>query len=810
MKFDLILHSMTYESGQLAGVTPGFFATSAGKRAARGRQDDLLLMLLSIKRGKTFNRETIHEWQERLSADFFKTSGSVTTAMRTVIDEINVFLLEQNLKLFEDRDRQVAHLSLGVIHHDTLFIAQCGSSHAFLVNDVGLQHFFDADVGVRGLGVSRTPNVRYYQSGLKQGDYVLLSPLPPQSWDAGTLVHSGKPNLEQLWRRLHHQMPADQIAGLIQVVQGDGKIRYLPEQKKAETKEEPKKSAFATEPGIKQSPSTPVDQLKDPLAKAMDQAEQSTDEVKVQDLPLFQPIQEEMASSIPSEPLVEESKLVNLEADDFNPVSDLSQQSEGAIDQVNIEGEGALESLVESPKAEISPDQEKPKIDLIKELESSKQDVYKGLAKFLTGFRKSNEKIKHFFSLLGQKLFPSWAANPEKLSTGTMLAIAIIVPILVVAFAFSIYMARGKEHQYLYYLAQAQAAANNAVLMEDTLDQRETWNQVLFWTNQAGSYKESQEVTALESQALAALDQLDGAVRLIYKQAIIGEQVASLDIQKIIPLGTDLYLLDSYAGSVLHLTQTNRGYQVDPSFVCQSSVYDGIKVSKLVDVVSVPINNPHKAPILAVDESGTLLYCAPGKQPLARSLTPPETGWQGVRAMMYDSGMLYLLDPASNALWVYSGSGVEFSEEPESYFSEYPMDLSQAIDFAANGEELFILFSDGHVADCLASGLSFSALKCSDPAQFNDERVGVDKLNIQDLKFGQLSYSPPPDPSLFFLAPEAAEIYQFSLRLNLNRVYRANTSNDALPERRATAFALSSSRTAFIAFGNQLFYAVVP
>ncbi len=788
MKYDLILHSLTYESGQLAEATPGFFAAPAGKRAARGRQDDLLLMLLSIKKGKVFNRESVLEWQERLSADFFKTSGSVTTAMRTVIDEINIFLLEQNLKLIEDRDRQSAYLSLGVIHHDTLFIAQCGLSHAFLINDVGLQHFFDADVGVRGLGLSRTPNVRFFQSAVKHDDFIILSPLPPQSWDPTTLVHSGKPNLEQLWRRLHHQLPDDQIAGLVQIVQGEGKISYLPKPTKAAGKEEGLKPADVSQLATNQPPI----------------------EEKVDDLPLFNQIQEAPVSSIPQVVQADISQLEVAEGEDLISQDDSTEVLEVKSKDVIQEEDTEAESALSIPETEISTDQEKPKIDLKQELENSKQDVYKGLAKFLAGYRKSNEKVKHFFTLLGHKLFPSLAANPEKLSTGTMLAIAIIVPLLVVALAFSIYMARGREYQYSYYLAQAQAAANNAVLMENSLDQREAWNQVLYWTGLAESYNQSQQVTALESQAMAELDKLDGAFRLIYKQAIIGEQVASLDIRKIIPLGTDLYLLDSYAGSVLHLTQTNQGYQIDPNFVCQSSVYDGVKVGKLVDVVSIPINNPHKAPILAVDESGTLLYCAPSKQPVAKSLTPPATGWQGIQAMMIDSGMLYLLDPNSNALWVYSGSGVEFTEEPESYFSEYPLNLSQAIDFTANGEELFILFEDGHVADCLASGLSFSALKCSDPAQFNDERAGVDKLDFQALKFGQVSYSPPPDPSLFFLEPQAAEIYQFSLRLNLNRIYRANTSNDALPNRSSTAFALSSSRTAFIAFGNQLFYAVVP
>mgnify|MGYP007012350220 FL=1 len=78
------------------------------------------------------------------------------------------------------------------------------------------------------------------------------------------------------------------------------------------------------------------------------------------------------------------------------------------------------------------------------------------------------------------------------------------------------------------------------------------------------------------------------------------------------------------------------------------------------------------------------------------------------------------------------------------------------------------------------------------------------------MRFGQLSYSPPPDPSIYYLEPELGELYQFSLRLNLNRMLRAAGNSGVLPNKPVTAFDVSSNRQVFLAYGNELFYAIMP
>ncbi|MCJ7695639.1 MAG: hypothetical protein MUO40_09445, partial [Anaerolineaceae bacterium] len=115
MIFDLNLFSMTYTNGQLQPEVPAFFAASAIKRAARGRQEDALIILLNLKGDNPLPQDEQKDWLEKLSNLFFKTSGSVTSAMRLVIDSVNNALMERNLKLVSDHDRLSADLSLAVI-----------------------------------------------------------------------------------------------------------------------------------------------------------------------------------------------------------------------------------------------------------------------------------------------------------------------------------------------------------------------------------------------------------------------------------------------------------------------------------------------------------------------------------------------------------------------------------------------------------------------------------------------------------------------------------------------------------------------
>ena len=387
--------------------------------------------------------------------------------------------------------------------------------------------------------------------------------------------------------------------------------------------------------------------------------------------------------------------------------------------------------------------------------------------------------------------------------------IAILVPLLLVGLTTFIYLSQGQGNEYGYFLAQAEASANNAALMQTDDLKREGWNQTIQWLDKAAAYQKSDEVNALYLRARLALDELDGAKRLIYKPAFATGLYPDMNVSNIISLNRDLYLLDQTSGDVRHLTLQSRGYTLDEEFQCGPGTFGGVEVGKLVDMLAIPINNPAKAPILAIDAAGNILFCAVGVSPTAASLLPPDGGWQDLESIAFDSGRLLALDSSANAIWIYRGFSSSFDQVPDSYFDDMPVQLQDAVDLAVSGDELFLLHADGHSSHCLASQISGS-ISCDDPYPYQDLIGGDTGIDFANLTFNQLAYSPPPDPSIYFLEPETAELYQFSLRLNLNQVLRSGLSDGSLPTDRATAFAVAANRQVFLAFGNAVYYAILP
>ena len=282
-----------------------------------------------------------------------------------------------------------------------------------------------------------------------------------------------------------------------------------------------------------------------------------------------------------------------------------------------------------------------------------------------------------------------------------------------------------------------------------------------------------------------------------------------MSVSNIISLNRDLYLLDQTSGEVRHLTLQSQGYSLDEAFRCGPGSIGGVQVGKLVDMLAIPINNPAKAPILAIDAAGNLLYCAVGSNPTAAILLPPDGGWQELKSIAFDAGKLLVLDSAANAIWIYRGFSSNFDQVPVSYFDAMPVKLQEAVDLAVSKDELFLLHADGHSSHCLASQISGS-VTCEDPYPYQDAVGGGAGVDLASLKFNQMAYSPPPDPSIYFLEPETAELYQFSLRLNLNQVLRPGLSDGSLPTAKATAFAVAANRQVFLAFGNAVYYAILP
>ena len=270
----------------------------------------------------------------------------------------------------------------------------------------------------------------------------------------------------------------------------------------------------------------------------------------------------------------------------------------------------------------------------------------------------------------------------------------------------------------------------------------------------------------------------------------------------------DLYMLDGNSGNVIRAVASDQGYIVDDSFQCGPGPIGVTEAGMLTNIVPWPHGFLPEATVLGLDDRGNVIYCTPGKPPGLEPLTPSlSQSWGIPTAMTLDLGDLYVLDPTENAVWVYWDS--EFDQEPSLFFDREIPPLQDVVDMTAKGGELYLLHGDGNTTLCYLGTPGVSPTRCS-PAPYVDERPGlVGNTFVAQDPFTQVSFTPPPDPSLFLLEPVNQAVFHFSLRnLVLEGQY---LPMEALSPRPATGFFVDSvRRTIFLAIGNEVYYGVTP
>jgi uncharacterized protein len=385
---------------------------------------------------------------------------------------------------------------------------------------------------------------------------------------------------------------------------------------------------------------------------------------------------------------------------------------------------------------------------------------------------------------------------------------AIAVPLVVVTVAAAVYFQRGRATQYEVYFTQAREAAQVAATKSDPAELRQAWQTTLLHLDQAEAYQTTSESKEMRNQAQAVLDEMEGVERLDFKPALVDQLAETAVISRIVSDGDDLYLLDQSQGVVLHALLTNEGYLIDPTFQCGPGPYsNGVIIDPLVDIARLPRGNELGAAILAIDSNGNSLSCILATEPVATAMRPPDINWGSPQALAIDTGDLYILDAQNNAVWIYRGMDTE--KPPRLFFGDDIPPMQDVIDIAVNGYDLYLLHKDSHLTTCEYSGLAESPTRCEDPATFSDPRPGHQSgATISDAVFSEILFSPPPDPSIYLLDPKAQSIYHFSVRLTLQRQYQ---SFNPLPEGPATAMEIDKeNRIAFMAIGNQVYYASIP
>jgi hypothetical protein len=226
----------------------------------------------------------------------------------------------------------------------------------------------------------------------------------------------------------------------------------------------------------------------------------------------------------------------------------------------------------------------------------------------------------------------------------------------------------------------------------------------------------------------------------------------------------------------------------------------------------LPKGNSVNASIIALDENGSIVYCTPGAAATSMMLPPPDSGWGSIDGITYDGARFYVLDSGSNTIWIYISSSGTFDVSPVGFFDDQVPVLTDIVDFAVTGNDLFILHEDGHLTTCTYSEVG-SPTKCKDPAPFDIKKPGKENkpVIIPDTAFTRIQYSQPPDPSIYLMDSINHTLYHFSLKLNLQKeIGMQNNDPFRLEGRTATGFSISPGKMIFLAFGNKVFYGMEP
>lgn len=402
--------------------------------------------------------------------------------------------------------------------------------------------------------------------------------------------------------------------------------------------------------------------------------------------------------------------------------------------------------------------------------------------------------------------------QPSALSPAMLAATAILVPIIVVAITAVVYFGKGRRSQYQSYLDQAQASIAAAQLAEDEQIIRQHYEQALQDLDLAENYDITNDSQNLREQAQTALDALNIVLRLNFSAIIPSGFGPDANITAIAASDTDIYLYDAEAQKIWHAWgNPGREYRIDTTFECLDGPGSFPRMDAPIDIeIQEEPGALGVEGVVAIDHDGTLLYCAPDRQPLMAELTPPDVGWRRITAIDVFADTLYVLDSAIDSVYLYSAAGGLFSGVPEFYFAEEVHDLNGSIDLALAQDELILLYADGQLDRCRRyeeydpQGNPRIRVECDENPQFDDERAGFEpSAQIPGAIPIAMEYTPPPEPSLFFLDSLNNRVFHYSLRL----VYQAQyMPQEPFPED-LTALTLGPLNDLYVAAGNQVYYA---
>ncbi len=812
MPLDLTLTPLYRINGQEIASLPGLVALTPPPTAARGREKDRLIVYLLLTGNSTFSTSEYLKVAQDAANIFYKGTGALTSALRAAADQVNKTLLERNMSASANGQYAIGWLTLAALRDTQCTFALSGPMHVYGFGQNESRHIYEPAVSGKGLGSNQTPNIYYAQITLGAGDRMLFFGRAPSAWDS--MLNEAIPpssSLDAMRRRLSTLTHEDLNALLIQATDGTGALNLL--QGIAESKEI-KKEISPAPPALTESLPLEEEAFSAPVADSF-AAEPSAHVVQPSAYSI--PPQHEEAPSNPMANLPHSAT-----ARDF-PASIPRAQTrmEPAASEPVIEENESEFPLVEEEKIPTIAEKvvqpvpvrtRQPRVP--REPSRGTRQTAKALASTIQLTRRMSDGLAERLRNFMPRLLPN-ADSKEPLSVpsnGTMMFMAILIPLMVVTMMSVVYLRVGRSQQYDTYLGQALEMRAQAVSLTNPVEQRKAWENVISSVDIAESHRETSETITLRQEAEANLDTLLGVARLQFNPAFSSN--LGIEISRMAASEQDLFMLNAANGEVLGATpaKSGRGFELDTTFSCKPGVYGNYTVGPLVDILALPGVNAISATVLGIDATGNLLYCAPGQVAQAIPLPPPDTNWGRVTAFTLDSGNLYVLDSSARAVWVYTGKDGAFIDRPYFFFGGQTPEKQDVIDLVVSGDDLYMLHADGHLSTCSYSRIESVSTRCEDPSPYNNLFPAHQDTNLfTAAHFTQILFTALPSQSILLLDADSPTqgVFRFTPRtLDLQNQFRPRQGvSNPIPAGPIGAVAVGANHVLYFAVNGQVYFA---
>ena len=796
MPLDLTLYGLHRVSGQEHASLPGLMGFLPPRKPARGRERDSLLVALAVGGNTPLPDEDIQHLINEAALAFYNTPGALTTALRLAADTVNRILLERNLASTGRGQYLIGSLILAALRADSLTLLQCGPAHTQVVSAGQMQHFHDASLSGKEIGLNQTFGQYFSQVTLAPGDRLLLCPMRamPREWEGSLAFDRGLQPIEIAHRRMMSSFNGDVSAALIQVTEGRGALTIA--QAELDTPVPPPPAATTGEvlARLTHREATPAPALAEQI---LPEPEEEYEEPEETSFPAHMvghaPVDQPSAYAIPpqaspesDEALVEQLAEAAMRDREFPPSIPRITPMEAAP--------------AAGPKKEAILREQK-KISAPRGPSEGTRQAARLAVRAIEAWRRLMDSLGAAFGRFAPRMLPD--SEPDtafSMTDAVRILIAVAVPVIIATLGVVVYSRLGGTATFEGYVAQAQALRIEAEKTDDPARQRELWENMIQKVAQAESYDRNTDTIALRQEAQSKLDALLGVTRLNFAPVLAAK--LNTEISRMAASESDLYLLDAAQGNILRVSSTGR-YELDTTFQCAPGQYGNYTVGPMMDVIVLPKLNSLNSSVLGVDAAGNLLYCAPGQVAQDLSLPPPPTNWGRVTALSLDSNRLFVLDAPSNGVWVYTGKDSVFADVPYFYFGAQIPQIQDAIDIAASGDELYLLHADGHLTHCtFGTPTRCDAVTLVNPFPAYGERNAFTQAHFTQMAFG----APPDTNSMFILDTDGRSLFHISLRTyGLQSIFGVAGETVNLPGP-FSAMAVSPNHILYVAVGGQVYF----